>query len=98
MRSFRIATYNIHRGRGMDWRVRIGRILGVLREVNADIIALQEVVNLPERSREEHQASYLAETRKLRDAGYGNVTLTRWRFEAVRHILPGWANATSRPG
>jgi endonuclease/exonuclease/phosphatase family metal-dependent hydrolase len=96
MRSFRIATYNIHKGRGMDWRVRIGRILRVLREVNADIITLQEVVNLTGRSPEEHQASYLAEqlgffysvgeTRKLGDAGYGNVTLSRWRFEAVKHM------------
>ena len=41
MRTFRIATYNIHKGRGMDGRVRIERILRVLREVEADIIALQ---------------------------------------------------------
>jgi endonuclease/exonuclease/phosphatase family metal-dependent hydrolase len=96
MRNFRIATYNIHKGRGMDGRVRIDRILRVLREVEADIITLQEVINLPERSPEEHQAGYLAkqlgffysvgETRKLRDAAYGNVTLSRWRFEAARHI------------
>lgn len=96
MRDFRIATYNIHKGRGMDGRVRIDRILRVLREVEADIAALQEVINLPGRSPEEHQASYLAErlgyfysfgeTRKLRDAGYGNVTLSRWKFEAARHI------------
>ena len=96
MRAFRIATYNIHKGRGMDGRVRIDRIFRVLREVDADIITLQEVVNLPERSPEEHQASYLAdqlgyfysvgETRKHREAGYGNVTLSRWKFEAVRHL------------
>jgi len=56
MRSFRIATYNIHKARGMDGRVRIERILRVLREVGADIITLQEVINRQERTPEEHQA------------------------------------------
>jgi len=96
MRNFRIATYNIHKGRGMDGRTRIDRILRVLREVEADIIALQEVINHEKRSPEEHQACYLAEqlgcfysvgeTRKHREGVYGNVTLSRWKFETSRHI------------
>ena len=96
MRAFRIATYNIHKGRSMDGRVRIERILRVLREVEADIVTLQEVTNHQERRPEEHQACYLAEqlgyfysvgeTRKHREAAYGNVTLSRWKFEAVSHI------------
>jgi len=96
MRAFRIATYNIHKGRGMDGRVRIERILRVLRQVEADIVTLQEVTNRHERTPEEHQACYLAEqlgyfysvgeTRKHREAVYGNVTLSRWKFEATRHI------------
>jgi len=96
MRIFRIATYNIHKGRGLDGRVRIERILRVLREVEADIVTLQEVTNHQERRPEEHQACYLAEqlgyfysvgeTRKHREAAYGNVTLSRWKFEAVSHI------------
>lgn len=96
MRAFRLATYNIHKARGMDGRVRIERILRVLREVGADIITLQEVINRQERTPEEHQACYLAdelgyhygigETRKHRDAAYGNVTLSRWKFETVNHI------------
>lgn len=96
MQSFRIATYNIHKGRGLDGRVRIERILRVLREVEADIVTLQEVINHQHRSPEEHQACYLAEqlgyfysvgeTRKHRNAAYGNVTLSRWAFETERHI------------
>jgi len=96
MRAFRLATYNIHKARGMDGRVRIERILRVLREVGADIITLQEVINRQERTPEEHQACYLAgelgyfygvgETRKHRDAAYGNVTLSRWKFENINHI------------
>ncbi len=96
MRTFRLATYNIHKARGIDGRVRIERILRVLREVGADIITLQEVINRQERTPEEYQARYLAgelgyfygvgETRKHRDAAYGNVTLSRWKFESVNHI------------
>lgn len=96
MRSFRVVTYNIHKARGMDGRVNIQRILRVLRELEADVIALQEVVNHEDRSPEEHQACYLAdelgfhytvgETRKHREAAYGNVTLSRWKFERVHKI------------
>jgi endonuclease/exonuclease/phosphatase family metal-dependent hydrolase len=41
--SLRVATYNIHKSRGLDWRVRPDRIVEVLREIDADIVALQEV-------------------------------------------------------
>ncbi len=40
---FRIATYNIQKGIGLDLRRQPQRILEVLRELDADIIALQEV-------------------------------------------------------
>jgi endonuclease/exonuclease/phosphatase family metal-dependent hydrolase len=96
MHTFRIATYNIHKGRGMDGRIRIGRILRVLRAVEADIVTLQEVINHDDRTPEEHQACYLAdelgyfysvgETRKHRSAAYGNVTLSRWKFDTVRQV------------
>jgi len=46
--SFRIATYNIHKCRGMDMKFVPQRIIEVLREIEADIICLQEVVNIPE--------------------------------------------------
>ncbi|MBZ5611378.1 MAG: endonuclease/exonuclease/phosphatase family protein [Acidobacteriia bacterium] len=96
MRKFRIATYNIHKGRGLDGRRRVERIARVLEKAEADIIALQEVVNHEGRSIEDHQASYLAErlghsyaigeTRKHLGGVYGNVTLSRWGFELVRQI------------
>ena len=43
-RQVRVATYNIHRARGLDGRTRIERIAGVLAMIDADIVALQEVV------------------------------------------------------
>jgi endonuclease/exonuclease/phosphatase family metal-dependent hydrolase len=42
--DLRIATYNIHRCRGIDGRTRPERIAAVLRSIDADVVALQEVV------------------------------------------------------
>src|SRR5215471_10846147 len=44
-RKIRIATYNIHKGRGMDGRTRIERTAHVLETTGAYIVALQEVVS-----------------------------------------------------
>jgi len=92
----RIATYNIHKSRGLDGRTRVERIARVLEKIDADIVALQEVVSRDGESIEDHQASYLAnrldrfyavgETRKHRGGIYGNVTLSRWNFERVQPI------------
>jgi endonuclease/exonuclease/phosphatase family metal-dependent hydrolase len=96
MDRFRMATYNIHKGRGLDGRVSIERIGRVLAEVDADLVALQEVVSHEDLSIQDHQASYLAdrfgyfyaigETRKHRGGVYGNVTVSRWEFELIRHV------------
>ena len=43
MASVRVATYNVHRAIGTDGRADPGRILAVLREIDADVYALQEV-------------------------------------------------------
>jgi len=96
MHKFRIATYNIHKGRGLDGLTRIERIARVLDKLDADIVALQEVVSHEGLSIQDHQASYLAErlgycyaigeTRKHRGGIYGNVTLSRWGFELMRHV------------
>jgi endonuclease/exonuclease/phosphatase family metal-dependent hydrolase len=40
----RIATYNIHRCRGMDRRTMPSRVIEVIRALNADVVALQEVI------------------------------------------------------
>jgi endonuclease/exonuclease/phosphatase family metal-dependent hydrolase len=38
----RVASYNIRRGLGTDWRRSLRRCVAVLREVDADVVALQE--------------------------------------------------------
>ena len=85
--SFRIATYNIHKCRGLDGRVQPQRVVEVLREVDADIIALQEVVSIDHGNRKDNQAAFIAdelglhycfgENRKHRGGRYGNVILSR---------------------
>ena len=96
MHRFRIATYNIHKCRGVDGRTRPERIARVLEEINADIVSLQEVVSRQGSASADHQADYLAgrlgffgamgETRRHRGGAYGNVTLSRWDFKLVRPI------------
>lgn len=87
---FRIVTYNIHKCRGLDRRVRPDRIAEVLAEIDADIIALQEVWNMEDGSTEDNQGRFIAgrlgmdyrfgENRRLNGGGYGNVILTRFPF------------------
>src|SRR5438270_11076684 len=91
---FRVATYNTHKCRGIDGRIRPSRVAEVLPELGADVIALQEVVSLKGARTEQDQAQYLAdaaghdyrigETRKLRGAVYGNVLLSRFPVREVR--------------
>lgn len=95
-RRFRIVTYNVHKCRGLDGRVRPSRVAEVLRELRADIIALQEVVSLEESSRERNQLRFVAESlggmyyvmgenRRLRGAAYGNALLSRFPIVTARN-------------
>ncbi|HKT10812.1 MAG TPA: endonuclease/exonuclease/phosphatase family protein [Terriglobia bacterium] len=85
--TFRVATYNIHKCRGLDQRVRPGRIAQVLAELDADIVALQEVVGRGPDSHEDqalHVAKALGyhpafgENRRHNGAAYGNLLLSRF--------------------
>ena len=84
-RTLRVATYNIHRSRGLDGRTNPSRIAEVIRSINADVIALQEVVGAGPNSSghaEEIGAQLgmgwvMAPTRHLRNCLFGNVVLSR---------------------
>jgi endonuclease/exonuclease/phosphatase family metal-dependent hydrolase len=81
-----IASYNIHRGIGLDRRRNLDRIADVIEEMRPDVVGLQEVIRAPG-SAEADQAGYLAKrlgmdlvmgvTRELGGGSYGNVVLTR---------------------
>jgi endonuclease/exonuclease/phosphatase family metal-dependent hydrolase len=91
--DLRVVTYNVHRCIGIDNRHRPSRIVAVLKEVDADIIALQEVLSLENASPEENQARYIAdalgyhvtlgENRQIDGGAYGNVALSRFPLRAV---------------
>lgn len=44
MTRFRVATYNVHKCKGVDWRVSPTRIADVICEIKADFIAAQEML------------------------------------------------------
>src|SRR5258705_3464852 len=59
--SFRIASYNIHKCIGLDRCVRPMRIAQVLKQISADIIALQEVVDMDKEALERNQVRAIAD-------------------------------------
>lgn len=83
--DLRIATYNIHRCRGLDRRVIPSRIAAVLADIDADVIALQEVIGSDDDGpghAEELGAALamgwvMAPARRLRGHLFGNVVLSR---------------------
>ncbi|HKV36348.1 MAG TPA: endonuclease/exonuclease/phosphatase family protein [Pyrinomonadaceae bacterium] len=100
MSSFRVATYNIHKCRGLDRRVRPKRIAAVLKEIDADVVALQEVVGMDEVERERNQVRAIAEdlgadfrigeNRRLHGAAYGNAVLSRLPIVANHNHDLSW--------
>jgi endonuclease/exonuclease/phosphatase family metal-dependent hydrolase len=85
--TLRIVTYNVHRCRGLDRRVLPLRICEIIRELDPDIVAVQEVLSADNGRRQEDQPRYIAEeldfsyvfgeNRRLNGDGYGNAVLTR---------------------
>jgi endonuclease/exonuclease/phosphatase family metal-dependent hydrolase len=94
--TFRIATYNIHKGRGLDRRINVARIAEVIAELDADIVALQEVATPGDNPQAFDQLRYLADhlgyhaafgrSRHGRGRIYGNATLSRRPFRDIRAL------------
>lgn len=93
-RTIRLATYNVHRCRGTDGRRDTLRVAAVVRELECDLVGLQEVDNEPGPSPESMQLDFLAARtgmhavpglRIVRHLGhYGNALLTRHPILCVR--------------
>jgi endonuclease/exonuclease/phosphatase family metal-dependent hydrolase len=94
MMGYRIATYNIHRCVGRDGIENSGRIAAVLREINADIVALQEVTSYHEAAGD--MLGYLAAEVEMEPIGgftltaagahYGNALLSKLPVSAIKRI------------
>jgi endonuclease/exonuclease/phosphatase family metal-dependent hydrolase len=96
--KFRIVTYNVHKCVGVDRRLSPARIVSVLKEVKADIIALQEVLCIQGRDSQSDQAHFIAgelgfnycmgHNRKLKEGIYGNLVLSRFPLlESENHDI-----------
>ena len=99
--GLRVLTYNIHIGRGLDGRYDLARIARVIREADADLVALQEVDRGTRRSQGDDQAAELARLlpgytpffaqAMPHDGGsYGVCVLSRLPVQSTRAVsLPG---------
>ena len=103
-RTIRVATYNIHRCRGLDGRTLPGRIADVIRAIDPDLIALQEVIGAGPHSpghAEELGAQLgmgwvMAPTRHLRGNLFGNVVLSRHPILHHAHYDLSWKTCEAR--
>jgi endonuclease/exonuclease/phosphatase family metal-dependent hydrolase len=100
----RVVTYNIHRCRGLDRRVRPERIAALLATINPDIAALQEVIGPglagPGHAQEIGAALgmgwIMAPTRELRRQQFGNVILSRFPIREHAQIDLSWKTCEAR--
>src|ERR1700745_2549864 len=83
----RVATYNVHKCRGMDRRTQPERIADVMRATDADAIACQEILEAPAEEIA-HELSeytpYFGEVRKHMGEAYGNAVFSRLPVTAAR--------------
>lgn len=102
--DLRIATYNIHRCRGMDRRTMPSRVAEVLREIDADVIALQEVIGAGPTGAgqaEEIGAALgmgwvMTPVRHLRRHLFGNVVLSRFPIAHHSQYDLSWRTCEAR--
>jgi len=102
--DLRVVTYNIHRCRGLDRRVRPERIAALLATINPDVAALQEVIGPGMRGAghaEELGAALgmgwiMAPARELRRHQFGNVVLSRLPIREHAQVDLSWKTCEAR--
>ncbi|MGH9517901.1 MAG: endonuclease/exonuclease/phosphatase family protein [Terriglobales bacterium] len=107
IRRIRIATYNVHKCRGLDRRTSPERIAEVINELDADVVAIQEILNVKHGPAKYDQACSVdknleqyewrfGENRTLHGGGYGNMTLSRWPIQFCRNYDLTWRHRERR--
>jgi endonuclease/exonuclease/phosphatase family metal-dependent hydrolase len=103
----RVLSYNIHHGEGVDGKLDLDRIARVIRSVDPDVVALQEVDRAVPRSQSVDQPAELARRTKmnvvfganipLNGGEYGNAVLSRWAIAGHKnHPLPNFDRGEQR--
>ncbi len=103
----RVLTYNIHHGEGLDGKLDLARIAGVIKRLEPDVVALQEVDVKTTRSQDVDQAAelgrltgmHVAFGKAMDYAGgqYGDAILSRWPLADVQVLdLPHAADCEPR--
>jgi endonuclease/exonuclease/phosphatase family metal-dependent hydrolase len=87
-------SYNIHQCVGTDGRCDPERVAAVIREMNADVVGLQEIDFNPRGEKKSHQLDFLVEATGMNaiagqtirrvEAEFGNALLTRCEVSTVR--------------
>ena len=103
-KPFRVMTYNIHHGEGLDKKVDLQRIADLVKSEQADIVALQEVDKGVQRTAQRDCPAELAQLTGMtcvfsnnyhfQGGEYGNAVLTRfpvkhWTNSHYRMLRPG---------
>ena len=103
-RTFRVMTYNIHHGEGLDGKVDLQRIANLIKREQADIVALQEVDKGVQRTARRDCPAELAALTGMtcvfsnnfhfQGGEYGNAVLTRfpikrWTNRHYQMLRPG---------
>ena len=97
---FTVASYNIHKGCGLDRRVKLDRIAGVLEEIDADLVGLQEVLHPQADALAERLGMHVAmgPTHDRTAVPYGNAVLTRFPIHRSHTFDLSWAEREPRGG
>lgn len=100
----KIVTYNVHKCRGLDSRTNVRRIADVLAQVDADILALQEIYS--SESSQLGQLELIASVLNMnvafgrtRQEGrrlYGNAILCRWPITHSEVLDISWKRREKR--
>jgi endonuclease/exonuclease/phosphatase family metal-dependent hydrolase len=100
--TLRVLAYNIHHGEGMDEVLDLERIADLIRSVDPDLVALQEVDSAASRTNAVDQATELGRLTDLvpvfgrfmpyQGGAYGMALLSRWPIAGSRNFrLPDGA-------
>jgi endonuclease/exonuclease/phosphatase family metal-dependent hydrolase len=93
--TIRLVTYNIRHGKGIDGAISLGRIAQTLKNINADIAALQEVDKHLPRSFLKNQAKAFARLTSMHYAFAPNIRFFKFFFSFGNAVLSKYPIAQS---